>query len=111
MGACLTTAADMHGGMSAIFQNRYLATICVPAVVLDPGTRCTLEKRTTMQIQGFDYIAQRPTAHSRQEWAFLLQQAFRRRVEHGETFAHDEHGLLLFEVYANIPASEPDWLK
>lgn len=66
-----------------------------------------------MKIKGFDYVSQQPAAHSRQEWAAKLMEAARRRVEKGETFAHDAHGVLLFEVYANIPTSpteEPDWL-
>lgn len=67
-----------------------------------------------MKIPGFDYVKQQPAAHSKQEWAALLQGAAHRRVEKGETFAHDEHGVLLFEVYANIqtsPIAEPDWLQ
>lgn len=67
-----------------------------------------------MKIQGFDYRLQKPVAHSRQEWAAELANVPRRRVEKGETFAHDGHGLLLFEVYAVIqasPTAEPDWLN
>lgn len=67
-----------------------------------------------MKIEGFNYQTQQPEAHSRQEWASLLQQTAHRRVEKGETFAHDANGVLLFEVYANIQTSpnvEPDWLQ
>lgn len=66
-----------------------------------------------MKIKGFDYTTQQPVAHSRSEWASLFQKAAQRRVEKGETFAHDEHGALLFEAYANIstsPTDEPEWL-
>lgn len=66
-----------------------------------------------MNIPGFNYVTQQAEAHSRQEWAARLLKAAHRRVEKGETFAHDEHGVLLFEVYANIQASpteDPDWL-
>lgn len=67
-----------------------------------------------MNIEGFDYRTQKKEAYSRQEWASELMKAPRRRVEKGETFAHDERGTLLFEVYANIqtsPTVDPDWLK
>jgi hypothetical protein len=68
-----------------------------------------------MQIKGFDYMSQKGIAHSRKEWAILFEKVTqahgRRRVEHGETFAHDAHGVLLFEAYANIQLTEePDWL-
>lgn len=67
-----------------------------------------------MSIPGFDYRLQMPVVHSRQEWTAQLQKAAHRRVEKGETFAHDERGVLLFEVYANIqtsPTNDPEWLK
>lgn len=67
-----------------------------------------------MSIPGFDYRLQIPVAHSRQEWVAQLQTAAHRRVEKGETFAHDANGVLMFEVYANIqtsPTDEPDWLS
>lgn len=68
-----------------------------------------------MQIKGFDYTSQQTIAHTRKDWAILFEQVVqaggKRRAEHGETFAHDEHGRLLFEVYANIHLDEePDWL-
>lgn len=68
-----------------------------------------------MQIKGFDYTTQQAVARSRKDWAILFEQVIqaggRRRVDHGETFAHDESGRLLFEVYANIQMDEePDWL-
>lgn len=67
-----------------------------------------------MSIQGFTYsnvgLAIGAVSTSREQWIQLLQQVIaaggKRRVEKGETFAHDAHGRLLFEVYANIPAKE-----
>lgn len=71
-------------------------------------------RQSALNIPGFDYRLQQKVAHSRQEWAALLSSVAFRRVEKGETFAHDSRGTLLFEVYANIqpsPTVEPDWLK
>jgi hypothetical protein len=69
-----------------------------------------------MQIKGFDYTSQQKVTQSRKDWVLLFEKALqaggRRRVDHGETFAHDEHGRLLFEAYANIQVdAEPDWLS
>lgn len=65
---------------------------------------------TPMSIQGFDYVTMTKLAHPRERWRELLDNVIsnggRRRVEKGETFAHDARGQLLFEVYANIPAKE-----
>lgn len=65
-----------------------------------------------MSIQGFDYVTMTKLSHERARWAELLDATVaaggRRRVEKGETFAHDARGHLLFEVYANIAASIAD---
>lgn len=57
-------------------------------------------------VDGFDYRKGKPMARTRPEWRDELLAVIKaggfRRVENGETFAHDKNGTLLFEAYANI---------
>lgn len=59
-------------------------------------------------IDGFDYRIPGPVSHPRAEWVRMLREAIAhggfRRAEWKETFAHGKDGLLLFEVYAIVPA-------
>lgn len=59
-----------------------------------------------MSVQGFDYRTQQACTRPAGEWSADLARVIaaggRRRVEHGETFAHDARGLIVFEVYGNV---------
>jgi hypothetical protein len=67
-----------------------------------------------VSVHGFTYgnvgLSLGHVSTSREQWVQLLEQVVatggRRRVEKGETFAHDSHGTLLFEIYANIPLQD-----
>lgn len=65
-----------------------------------------------MSVQGFDYRNGQAISTSRECWQQLLDIVLAtggsRRVEKGETFAHDAQGVLCFEVYANISAPVAD---
>lgn len=56
-------------------------------------------------MEGFDYRSQTPQLPV-SEWRKVLAEVIvaggRRRVEHGETFAHDANGEILFEIYGNV---------
>lgn len=58
-------------------------------------------------IKGFDYHKHDVAQLTRREWQERLRAVLasggKRRVELGDTFAHDKSGKLLFEVYGNIP--------
>lgn len=59
-------------------------------------------------IPGFDYRTQKPAQRTRAEWREDLRAVIKaggqRRAENGETFAHGKDGLIVFEVYAILPA-------
>lgn len=59
-------------------------------------------------LPGFDYRAGTAVTLTRGEWRERLGRCVAsggfRRVEHGETFGHGADGLVVFEVYANLPA-------
>lgn len=58
------------------------------------------------QIEGFDYRVQQPSKRPTQEWKAHLREVIeaggRRRVENGETFAHDAKGVIVFEIYGRV---------
>lgn len=64
-------------------------------------------------MKGFDYTVpqelDQPPAAWRERINQVIADGGHRRVEHGETFAHDKRGALLFEVYGNIPGPK-NWL-
>lgn len=61
-------------------------------------------------MKGFDYRTNtefdRPTKELREELTEIVARGGRRRVEHGETFAHDAQGHILWEAYGFIGAVE-----
>lgn len=61
-------------------------------------------------MEGFDYRTQKPMSRPVADWCADLSKVITdggwRRVEHGETFAHEEGGKMLFEVYGNVKASQ-----
>jgi hypothetical protein len=66
----------------------------------------------SLYIEGWDYVSMTKVSHTRATWLELLDHTValggRRRVEKGETFAHDAMGSIRFEVYANISAPVVD---
>lgn len=59
-------------------------------------------------IPGADYVPRyTKAARTRLQWqeliASILAAGGRRRVENGETFVHDAQGLVVHEIYTNIP--------
>lgn len=59
-------------------------------------------------IDGYCYASGKAMSLTRAEWRERLRSVLKlggfRRAEHGETFAHDSKGIIVFEVYAIIPA-------
>ena len=56
------------------------------------------------QIDGYDYVAQRPVSMTREEWREKYPPAlYVRMVRDGETFYSRPAGPIAAEAYANIP--------
>ena len=60
-------------------------------------------------IAGFDYKINRPVERPLKEWREQLTQLQAkggfRRVDGGETFGHDQKGIIAFEIYATVRAA------
>jgi hypothetical protein len=58
-------------------------------------------------LSGFDYTVPAAVEHDSRKWrermAAVVADGGFRRVESGETFAHDRSGRIVFEVYATLP--------
>lgn len=57
-------------------------------------------------MKGFDYRSGQSVTRSADEWradlATIINEGGRRRVENGETFAHDANGIIVWEAYGNV---------
>lgn len=58
-------------------------------------------------MKGFNYTTQAPfdlaVAVLKEELQVVIDGGGFRRVEDGETFAHDSHGRIIWEAYGNVP--------